>query len=182
MFMKAWLMCESSLRATYVTIQAGAITGRLQSGSAGRGRDHATEPPLHSSNLMPMQPRTRLPLITVALLLVVTAAVAQSALADVTGKWKFSVVAGGRTSESTVTFKQSGDSLSGVIETEQAGSRELVGSVSKDTVRFAFAFEMQGNKVEIRAAGIVRDSVTIDGEFALPNGVGAFPFTAKRLP
>jgi ABC-type sugar transport system substrate-binding protein len=121
--------------------------------------------------------------VTAALLLAATtAAAAQRFLSDITGKWKVAVSMGGNTSESFLTVKQSGDTLSGVIETEQAGSRPIVGTVSKDTVRFEFAIDMQGTALEIRAGGLLKDNDSIEGEFVLPNGMGSFPFTAKRQP
>ena len=109
-----------------------------------------------------------------------TAAAAQRLLADVTGKWKVSLNMNGTPSESQITFKQSGDSLSGVIVTEQTGSRPLEGSVSGDTVRFRFSVDIQGTSMEIRAGGLLRDKDSIEGAFVLPNDMGSFNFMAKR--
>lgn len=121
--------------------------------------------------------------VTGALLLVATtAAAAQHLLADVSGKWKASVNMGGNTSDSFITFKQSGDTLSGVIETEQAGTRPLHGTVSGDTVRFLFTIDAQGTAMEIRAGGLLRDKDSIEGAFVLPNDMGSFTFLAKRQP
>jgi hypothetical protein len=110
-----------------------------------------------------------------------TAAAAQGLFADVTGKWNVTINTGGNVTESVVTLKQSGDSLTGTIESAQTnGSRNLVGTVKSDTVRFGFSIEMQGNTLEISVGGLVKDKDTIEGEMALPNGAATFPFTAKR--
>lgn len=110
-----------------------------------------------------------------------TVAAAQGLFADVTGKWNVTVNVGGNVNESLVTLKQSGDSLSGTIESAAtSGSRPLVGKVIADTVRFGFSLEMQGNTIEILAGALVKDKDTMEGEMALPNGAGTFPFTAKR--
>lgn len=117
---------------------------------------------------------------TAALLLTATTAAAAQLLADVSGKWHVAVNMGGNTSESLITFKQSGDTLSGVIETEQAGTRPLSGTISGDTVRFRFDIDAQGSLLEIRAGGLLRDKDSIEGAFVLPNDMGSFTFLAKR--
>jgi hypothetical protein len=127
-------------------------------------------------------PSIRRSLLTAAFLFAATAtAAAQGLFADVTGKWNVSVNTGGRVTESVVTLKQTGDSISGTIESEATGgARELVGTIKSDTVRFGFSIQMQGNTIEIAAGGLLKDKDTIEGEMALPNGAGTFPFTAKR--
>lgn len=108
-------------------------------------------------------------------------ATAQGVFADVSGKWNVSVNTGGRATESVITLKQSGDSLTGTIESEATGgTRNLIGKVTADTVRFGFSLEMQGNTIEIAAGALLKDKDTMEGEMALPNGAGTFPFTAKR--
>lgn len=99
---------------------------------------------------------------------------------DVTGNWAISVNTPQGATESTVTFDQKGDSVTGVITMDRIGTRNLVGTVTKDTLRFGFTIDMQGQVMEIRAGGIVKDSVTIDGELVLPGGMGAFTFVAKK--
>ena len=127
-------------------------------------------------------PLRRLAVTGALLLAATTAAAAQRFLADVSGKWKVAVNMGGNTSESLITFKQSGDTLSGVIVTEQAGARPLTGTVSGDTVRFRFDIDAQGTLLEIRAGGLLRDKDSIEGAFVLPSDMGSFTFLAKREP
>jgi len=127
-------------------------------------------------------PSLRQSLVTAALLFAATtAAASQGLFADVSGKWDVSVNTGGRVTESLVTLKQTGDSLSGTIESEgTGGSRDIVGTVKSDTVRFGFSIAMQGNTIEILAGALLKDNDTMEGEMALPNGAGTFTFTAKR--
>ncbi len=111
----------------------------------------------------------------------VTAA-AQRAFADVSGKWLFSVATPDRTQESIMTLKQEGDLLTGIVEIEQMGTRNLAGSVKGDTVRFAFSIDMQGTQLDLRGAGLLSDKDNFTGQLELPSGMGMFPFTAKRQP
>lgn len=111
----------------------------------------------------------------------VTAA-AQRAFADVSGKWLFSVTTPDRTQESIMMLKQEGDALTGVVEIEQMGTRNLAGSVKGDTVRFAFSIDLQGTLLDLRGAGLIQDKDNFTGQIELPNGMGMFPFTAKRQP
>lgn len=120
--------------------------------------------------------------IAAALFLSVSAAAAQHLLSDVSGKWRAGIAMGDRTTESTITFKQSGDTLTGTIESEQAGTRPIDGMVKGDTVRFDFSFDMQGTMLAIQVDGVLKDKDNMTGQFVLPNGMGSFPFTAKREP
>ena len=94
--------------------------------------------------------------IAAALLVAATTAVAQH-LADVSGKWRVGVAMGDRTSESLITFKQAGDTLTGVMETQEFGSRPLDGMVKGDTVRFDFSIDAQGTLLAIHAEGVLKD-------------------------
>ncbi|MES2524710.1 MAG: hypothetical protein V4617_18585 [Gemmatimonadota bacterium] len=121
--------------------------------------------------------------VAASLLLAVTttAVAAQRMFADVTGKWEISLSMNGSATSSTLDVTQKGDSLSGTITSEQIGSRNIIGTVKGDTVRFGFSIDMQGNVLEISAGALVKDKDSMEGELALPGGQGAFPFTAKRL-
>ena len=125
----------------------------------------------------------RLALATSLLLAVSTTAVAaQRMFADVTGKWEISLSMNGSASTSQLDVTQKGDSLSGTISSEQIGSRNILGTVKGDTVRFGFSVDMQGQVLEISAGALVKDKDSMEGEIALPGGQGAVPFTAKRKP
>lgn len=123
------------------------------------------------------------PLVAAIALAAATAtAYAQHAFADVSGKWRVELSMGDRATESLLTLKQAGDTLSGTIESEQVGTRPLEGMMKGDTVRFNFSVDMQGNVLAISVGGVLKDKDTMSGEFALPNGMGTFPFSAKRQP
>lgn len=120
--------------------------------------------------------------LAVAVAAATATAYAQHAFADVSGKWRVQLSMGDRATESLLTLKQSGDTLSGTLESEQVGTRPLEGMVKGDTVRFNFSVDMQGNVLAIAVGGLLKDKDNMAGEFALPNGMGTFPFTAKREP
>ncbi len=109
-------------------------------------------------------------------------AAAQRIAADLTGKWAITVSLPDRSSQSTIDWKQTGDSLSGTVEVEGMGNRTIVGSTKGDTVRFAFSIDMQGQALAISGTGIVRDKDTMDGQLELGGGMGSFPFAGKRQP
>lgn len=123
-------------------------------------------------------------LVAAALLVSVASAsaTAQRVLADLTGKWAISVMLPDRTSESLIDWKQTGDSLSGTVEVESMGTRDIVGTVKGDTVRFEFSIDMQGQVIGIRGVGVVRDANTLEGRLDLPNDMGSLPYSAKRRP
>ncbi len=120
--------------------------------------------------------------LATALFFAATTAVAQRYFADVSGKWRVGVAMGDRTSESLITFKQVGDTITGVMETQEFGNRPLDGMVKGDTVRFDFSIDAQGNMLAVHAEGVLKDKDNFSGQMTLPNGMGQFPFAAKREP
>ncbi len=126
-------------------------------------------------------PRRLLAATALLLSIATVATAAQRAFADVSGKWAVAVDMQGTTNESMLTLKQEGEALTGVIESEQIGSRNLAGNVKGDTVRFAFSVDMGGQVLDIRAAGLLKDKDNMTGQLELA-GMGAAPFTAKRQP
>lgn len=120
--------------------------------------------------------------VAAALFVAATTAVAQRHFADVSGKWRVGVSMGDRTSESLLTVNQTGDALSGTIESQEAGSRPVQGMVKGDSVQFDFTIELQGNMLAIHADGVLKDKDNLSGQMVLPNGMGQFPFAAKREP
>lgn len=111
------------------------------------------------------------------------AAAAQRLLADVNGKWSMTVAGPDGANESAVVFKQEADTLlSGTIESQVMGAAKLSGTVKGDTLRFAFSLDVNGQPLELRAGGLVKDKDNISGSLEAPNGMGNFPFTMKRVP
>ncbi|MBP6771489.1 MAG: hypothetical protein KA154_00750 [Gemmatimonadaceae bacterium] len=113
----------------------------------------------------------------VAFALSATVAVAQKALADVTGKWAFAVVTENGTGTPSVVLKQEGEKLTGTYESARMGIRNIEGSVKKDSISFA----LKGGEVELTFKGKVVDKDNLEGVVDL-GGQGGATFTAKRVP
>ena len=142
----------------------------------------ATSLPFVYSHMKNLTPRRVFAATALMLTIISVTAAAQRVIADLSGTWLMSISMQGNTSQSTVNLKQTGDSLSGTISMEQIGTRNLVGSVKSDTVRFTFSIDMQGQVMELYGAGLLKDKDNIDGQLDLPQGMGSIPFAAKRQP
>ncbi|MEP6766818.1 MAG: hypothetical protein ABJB66_21055 [Gemmatimonadaceae bacterium] len=118
--------------------------------------------------------------VAAALLLSVVAvtATAQRLLADVTGKWTMSVTTPNGATESIATFKQTGDTLSGTVESEMMGSAKVTGMVKGDTVRFAFTIDIQGQQIPLTAGALLKGD-SMEGTVSAA-GMGDFPMTMKK--
>lgn len=107
--------------------------------------------------------------------LVAVSASAQHLLADVTGKWAFSVVTENGTGTPTVVLKQEGDKITGTYESARMGVRNIEGNMKKDSIFFA----LKGGEVELKFVGVVVDADNMKGmvDFA---GQGSASFTGVR--
>jgi hypothetical protein len=105
-----------------------------------------------------------------------TVAVAQT-LADVTGKWAFSVITENGTGTPTVVLKQEGEKLTGTYESSRMGVRNIEGTIKKDSLRFA----LKGGEVELTFVGVVVDKDNLRGVLDM-GGQGNAAFTAVRQP
>jgi len=125
--------------------------------------------------------RTRFSAVAAAVLVSLSAVTvtAQRMFADLNGKWSFDVQAPQGATTSIGNFKQEGEALSGTLEIDQMGTRNIGGTVKGDTVRFSFTIDMGGNTMEIFSTGVMKDKDSMAGQMELP-GMGGFPFTAKR--
>jgi hypothetical protein len=112
---------------------------------------------------------------TAAIAVLATSALAQH-VADVTGKWAFSVVTPNGTGTPTVVLKQEGEKLTGTYESSRMGVRPLEGTVKKDVIDFV----LKGGEVELRFTGTIVDNDNLKGELDMA-GQGTAPFTAKRV-
>jgi hypothetical protein len=117
-----------------------------------------------------------------AILLVTTRAHAQDAKKiDLTGKWLFTVQTDAGAGTPTITFKQTGDSLSGHYSSATLGEADLKGTFKDQKLVFRVSVSAGGNDF------IVTYSGQSDGENALKGtvdlgGAAAGSFTAKRQP
>lgn len=107
--------------------------------------------------------------------LIAASAGAQHLLANVTGKWAFSVVTENGTGTPTVVLKQEGDKITGTYESSRMGVRNIEGTMKKDSIFFA----LKGGEVELKFVGVVVDADNMKGvvDFA---GQGGASFTGVR--
>lgn len=77
--------------------------------------------------------------------------------ADVTGKWTAQVPGrGGQTRETTFTFKQDGEKLTGSMTGMQGDIEIADGKVAGDDLSFAVTLNFQGNEVKLLYKGKVK--------------------------
>jgi hypothetical protein len=98
---------------------------------------------------------------------------------DVTGKWAFQVTttAGGGTP--TVTFKQSGEMLTGHYSSTNLGEADLTGTVKGQDITFKFVGNVQGNSVDVTYTGTIESNDAMKGTLDIA-GLAQGTFTAKR--
>jgi hypothetical protein len=97
---------------------------------------------------------------------------------DVTGRWAFAVVTENGTGYPTVTFKQSGEKLTGTYESARMGVRPLEGTIKADTLRFAFTGAAEGMPAFSFVAVLV-DRDNLRGMLEM-GGMGSATFTGRR--
>ncbi|MDF1662777.1 MAG: amidohydrolase family protein [Planctomycetota bacterium] len=96
---------------------------------------------------------------------------------NLTGKWTIDI--GNGRLEGTLKLVQKGNDLTGSIETP-FGLAKLKGSVKGKTIRFTANTEVQGQKVKLKATGIIKKD-KIEGTLSSPMGQDT-AWTAKRAP
>lgn len=98
---------------------------------------------------------------------------------DVTGKWTMNVMSDAGSGTPTVTFKQTGDSLSGHYSSQNLGEREFVGTIKAGKIEFGFQAESGGQQFSMYFSGTVEGPDAMNGaiDFA---GMATGTFTAKR--
>jgi hypothetical protein len=98
---------------------------------------------------------------------------------DVTGTWAFEVQTEAGTGTPQVTFKQDGETLTGVYSSQLLGELELTGSVKGQAIQFTLAANVQGNALEVVFSGMIEDSTSMKGKVTF-TGLGEGSFTGKR--
>ncbi len=99
---------------------------------------------------------------------------------DVTGKWLFSVTTDAGTGTPTVTFKQTGDSLTGHYSSQVLGEADFKGTVKGRKISFSINVDVQGTAAKVTYSGTVEGSDALKGTVDL-GGQASGSFTAKRL-
>ena len=110
----------------------------------------------------------------------VTAAAAQDAKrVDVTGKWTFDVTTSAGSGTPAVTFKQSGETLTGHYSSTNLGEADLTGTVKGTDIAFKFTGTVQGMSVEVTYSGTIESNNEMKGKLDI-GGLAQGTFTAKR--
>jgi hypothetical protein len=98
---------------------------------------------------------------------------------DVTGAWVFEVQTQAGTGTPAVTFKQTGEALTGHYVSPTLGEADLTGTVKGQTIQFTFTVNVQGTSVEVSYAGTIENKDAMKGTVTIV-GLGDGTFTAKR--
>ncbi len=103
---------------------------------------------------------------------------AQTAKANVTGKWAFSVETAAGSGTPTITFAQDGEKLTGKY-TGQLGEADLTGTVKGQDIAFTFNVDAQGTMLNFKYTGTIENKDALKGKVEIV-GLGEGTFTAKR--
>jgi hypothetical protein len=98
---------------------------------------------------------------------------------DVTGKWAFTVTTSAGAGTPTVTFKQSGDMLTGHYSSTNLGEADLTGTVKGTDINFKFTGTVQGMSVDVAYMGTIESKDAMKGTLDI-GGLAQGTFTAKR--
>lgn len=107
------------------------------------------------------------------------AAPADQTTFDVTGVWAFEVQTQAGVGTPTVTFKQTGETLTGQDVSATLGEAELKGTVKGQSIQFSFSVTVQGTSVDVTYSGTIENKDSMKGT-AVIVGLGDGTFTAKR--
>ncbi len=103
---------------------------------------------------------------------------AQSAKANVSGKWAFTVETAAGSGTPTMTFAQDGEKLTGKYS-GQLGEADLTGTVKGQDIAFTFNVDAQGTMLNFKYAGTIESKDAMKGKVEIV-GLGEGTFTAKR--
>ena len=116
----------------------------------------------------------------VAFLLALAVAVgAGQSKADITGKWIFDVQTDAGPGTPTVTFKQTGEKLTGHYSSATLGEADLTGTVKGNNVAFKFNADLGGQAVEVTYQATIEGKDTMKGTIDI-GGAAMGTFTGKR--
>jgi hypothetical protein len=103
----------------------------------------------------------------------------QSAKADVTGTWAFTVESAAGTGLPTVTFKQEGEKLTGHYSSMFFGEAELTGTIKDLAIEFTVHAQVQDMKVELTFSATLDGKDSMKGKLSAGE-LGDGTFTGKR--
>jgi hypothetical protein len=98
---------------------------------------------------------------------------------DVTGKWTFQVTTSAGAGTPTVTFKQSGETLTGHYSSTNLGEADLTGTVKGRDIAFKFVGTVQGTSVDVSYTGTIESNDVMKGTLDIA-GLAQGTFTGSR--
>jgi hypothetical protein len=107
------------------------------------------------------------------------AAAQNKARVDITGKWVFDVTTSAGSGKPTVTFKQSGETLTGHYSSTNLGEADLNGTVKGQDIAFKFVGTVQGMSVDVTYTGTIESNDAMKGTLDIA-GLAQGTFTAMR--
>ncbi len=110
--------------------------------------------------------------------LVAAGAAGRAQAVDVTGEWVFAVETGMGSGTPTLTFKQSGEAITGTYN-GQLGNTNFTGTVKGADIAFSFTVDAQGQSVDVSYTGTV-DGATMKGAVSMAGGQLSGTFTGKK--
>ena len=117
----------------------------------------------------------------VALGVLLAAALGTSLIAqavDISGAWTFTVTTDAGSGTPAITFKQSGEALTGTYA-GTLGNAEFKGTVKGNAVEFSFTVDAQGQTVDVVYRGNV-EKTTMKGTVSIAGGQVNGTFTGAR--
>ena len=98
--------------------------------------------------------------------------------ADVSGEWNLKGDASGITIDVNCSFKQDGNTLSGICKGGNRPDREVSGAIEDGKVRFQYSVDFSGRAVKLVYSGAVQEN-SIKGTITA-QGVAAGEFTGTK--
>jgi hypothetical protein len=98
--------------------------------------------------------------------------------AEVAGTWNIAIDIGGNTATPSVTFKQDGETLTGIYSSQLLGEQKVTGTIKGNAITFEFTASFDGNAVKVTYSGTV-DKDTMKGKVTFGD-MGEGTFTAKK--
>ena len=112
-------------------------------------------------------------------LMITTAALAIAADVSVSGKWQVHMSVAGSDSDSTCTFAQKDNDLTGTCESDQ-GSKNVTGKVDGKKITWSYKADYNGTPLTVNFEGTLSSDDKIVGTTSTPEFSVEGDFTATR--
>ena len=111
-------------------------------------------------------------------MLALTIGTATAQAVDVTGDWAFNVETGMGSGQPAISFKQSGEALTGTYS-GTLGTANFTGNVKGTAITFSFSVDAQGQTIDVVYTGTV-EGTAMKGTVAMAGGQLTGTFTGTR--